>query len=210
MDNKFRVPRVWSNRELKKFAELFRGRIVNVSGGTDSDKEDSDYKSYFTAKTEYFISNYQLNNPLKENEFYLDLEQEIPQKYQGAFDVVFNHTTLEHVYDCKMAFSGLCKLSSGVVICVVPYIQQMHGNVYKDYWRFTPWTMKKMYEENGFNLRYCVANGGDLASIYLFCIGYRGNDWDSLIPAKFDLALDPNKPLYSDDYRNVIGGNVIL
>lgn len=210
MDKKFRVPRIWSNNELKKFAPLFKGKILNVSGGNDSDKDGSHYSDYFSAKTEYFISNYHLNQPLEHNEFYLDLEQKIASEYEGAFDVVFNHTTLEHVYDCRTAFSGLCKLSRGLVICVVPYMQQIHGSAYRDYWRFTPWTMKKMYEENGFNLRYCSANGLDKASIYLFCIGYKGNTWDERIHYRFDLALDPTRPLYADNYQNVIGGNVIL
>lgn len=31
-DKKFRVPRVWSNRELEKFGHLFSGKGVNVSG----------------------------------------------------------------------------------------------------------------------------------------------------------------------------------
>ncbi len=210
MDNKFRVPRVWSNGELEKFAPLFKGKILNVSGGTDNDKENKSYSSYFSSKTDYFLSNYHVNQPLKENEFYLDLEQQIDPQYLGAFDVVFNHTTLEHIYDCRVAFSGLCALSKDVVICVVPYIQQVHGSAYKDYWRFTPWTMKKMYEENSFNLRYCAANGADKSSIYLFCIGYKGNAWDDFIPSRFDLALDQNQPLYADSYRNIIGGNVIL
>jgi hypothetical protein len=57
-------------------------------------------------------------------------------------------------------------------------------------------------------LRYFSANGADRASIYLFCLGFRGGGWPE-IPERFDLALDPDKPLYGPDYRNVIGGNVL-
>ena len=39
IDRKFRVPRIWSNKELKKFASLFSGEIINVSGWMDNDKQ---------------------------------------------------------------------------------------------------------------------------------------------------------------------------
>lgn len=47
MDKKFRVPRVWSNRELEKFGHLFSGKGVNVSGWKDIDKEGKKYRDYF-------------------------------------------------------------------------------------------------------------------------------------------------------------------
>jgi len=43
IDNKFQVPRIWSNAELRKFAHLFSGSIVNVSGWIDKDKEDLEF-----------------------------------------------------------------------------------------------------------------------------------------------------------------------
>ena len=83
---------------------------------------------------------------------------------------------------------------------VVPYVQEMHVSGYLDYWRFTPYTMKRLYEENNLSLRYCAANGADKASIYLFCVGYRDAKWNSRIPERFDLKIDE---------RTVIGGRVI-
>jgi hypothetical protein len=38
IDKKFRVPPIWSNRELARFADLFEGDI-DVSGWKDMDKE---------------------------------------------------------------------------------------------------------------------------------------------------------------------------
>lgn len=208
----FGVPRKFSNRELRKFAALFSGKVLNVSGWTDEDKENSFYRQYFSGASEYFVSNFETDKKGMQgmaNEFFLDLEQDLPQGLVGRFDVCFNHTTLEHIYETRKAFGNLCLLSRDVVIVVVPYLQQLHGAGYEDYWRFTPYAMKRLYEENGLRLRYCSANGGDKASIYLFCIGYRNAAWDARIPERFDVKLNEDKELYGNDYRNVIGGNAV-
>ena len=47
MDRKFRLCRLWSNKELEKFAGLFDGKIINVSAWQDKDKGGSFYKNYF-------------------------------------------------------------------------------------------------------------------------------------------------------------------
>lgn len=203
-DRRFRVPRIWSNRELAQFAHLFSGSVVNVSGWTDIDKEGSHYREYFRNASEYRLTNFSAEQGRGyqglENEIFLDLEAELLDDLRDRFDVVFNHTTLEHVYECRRAFANLCSMSRDVVIVVVPYIQEIHVKGYLDYWRFTPYTMKKLYEENGLTLRYCSANGADKASIYLFCIGYRDEKWHGRIPERFDLRVDET---------TVIGGRVI-
>ena len=51
VDRIFRLPRIWSNRELAKFAPLFQGSVVNVSAWKDFDKERMYYREYF--KTPY-------------------------------------------------------------------------------------------------------------------------------------------------------------
>ncbi len=210
--NKFRIPREWSNSELARFAPSFSGDIVNVSGWTDADKQGKKYRDYFTSANSYTITNYHpeqkglVGTP---GEIFLDLEQQLPHKMHGAFDVVFNHTTLEHIFDFRMAFKNICTMTRNVVILVVPYIQQIHGIGYSDYWRFTPHSLKRLFEDEGMNLRYCSANGSDKASIYLFAIATRDDSWNHIIPQRFDLSLDPKKPLYGNDLNNVIGGNVI-
>ncbi|MBF0142331.1 MAG: hypothetical protein HQL57_08140 [Magnetococcales bacterium] len=206
------MPRRFSNRELARFAPLFEGSVVNVSGWTDVDKEGGRYRDYFSAASDYRVTNFEPGQKGMQGmagEIYLDLTRELPAELVGGFDVVFNHTTLEHIFECHQAFANLCRLSRDVVIVVVPYIQQVHGSGYSDYWRFTPHAMRKLYEANGLALRYCSANGADRASIYLFCLGYRQVSWDAKIPARFDLELDPDEPLYGHRYRNVIGGNVV-
>ena len=166
---------------------------------------------FFNSKS-YHISNYTSDKKGLvglENEFFLDLESSLSDELVGAFDVVFNHTTLEHIYDFRLAMHNLARMSRNVVITVVPYLQQLHGSGYSDYWRFTPYALDRMFKEEGMVLRYCSANGGDRASIYLFAIALHEPTSHPEIPDRFDVALDPTKPLYGRRARNVIGGRIV-
>jgi hypothetical protein len=172
LDRKYRIPRIWSNDQLKMFSNLFKGKIINVSGWKDIDKEGDYYRNYFSNADEYWISNYK--SEIKgyqglENEFYLDLTQKLPKNLDNQFDVVFNHTTLEHVLEVDKAFSNLCKLSNDIVILIVPLLQEYHGD-YGDYWRFSPSTIEKLFEKNGFTVLYQNFNNFSYSSIYIFSI----------------------------------------
>ena len=127
-DPNFRMARIWSNNELKKFAHFFSGSIVNVSAGEDRDKQGDIYKKYFTSANSYSITNFFDGREPGQDEFFLNLEAEIDDiNMIRKFDVVFNHTVLEHIYNITTAFKNLCALSKDVVIIVVPFMQQMHG-----------------------------------------------------------------------------------
>jgi hypothetical protein len=120
------------------------------------------------------------------------------KKLKGKFDVVFNHTTLEHIYDVKTAFSNLCLLSKDVVIIVVPFLQQMHAK-YGDYWRFTPLAVKNLFKENKFELLYLSYNNNRHCSVYLFAIASKKPKKWKKISKKFSFKassdwLDPYEP----------------
>ena len=185
-----RLPRVWSNKELLKFSHLFTGSIINVSGWKDIDKMGNYYRKYFINAESYFISNFESKYRGVqdfENEIILDLSIDLDPKYFEKFDVVFNHTTLEHIYQVKKAFKNLCLLSRDIVIIVVPFLQVMHGLDYGgDYWRFTPLTIKKLFEENNLELLYLNFNNHKFASVYIFAIGSKNpSKWRSKIKYKF-------------------------
>jgi len=175
IDRKFRLARIWSNRELAKVGYLFEGAVVNVSAGNDEDKEGNTYAVYFPNCHAYCLTNY---NPGsfrgyqgREYEFLVDLNKELPNNLVGKFDVVFNHTTLEHIFDVPTAFRNICLLSRDIVIMVVPFAQIQHENdAYKDFWRFTPTCMYRLFEDNGFQVVYEAANNDDNAAVYLFFI----------------------------------------
>ncbi len=43
VERKYRLARIWSNRELARIAHHFSGDIVNISGNRDEDKEGRYY-----------------------------------------------------------------------------------------------------------------------------------------------------------------------
>lgn len=209
IDKKYRLPRIQSNKELKKFAYLFTGDIVNVSGWKDIDKEGKHYRDYFINANNYYISNYKSEArgfQGFDNEFYLDLTQDLDEKYINRFDVVFNHTTLEHIYDVKKAFRNLCLMSKDIVIIVVPFLQQMHGD-YGDYWRFSPLAIKKLFEENDYSLLYLSFNNHKNASVYIFTIGSKKPEkWKYQINKEFSYNCRKD---FLDSFENYIGCRAI-
>lgn len=188
MFRKFRIARIWSNSELKKISHLFSGRIINVSAGENVDKEGSTYNLYFKNADEFWLSNYSPGSfrgfTGRKNELLIDLEKPLDSKYAGSFDVAFNHTTLEHVFDVFTAFRNLCELSKDIVIIVVPFVQEQHENEgYKDYWRFTPTCIRKLFETNGLTVIYEAANTDFNAATYLFFVGSKKPDkWKGKMP----------------------------
>lgn len=206
VDKKFRVPRIWSNRELKKFAGLFDGRVVNVSAWKDIDKEGRKYRDYFENANEYWITNYKAEargfQGGQDNELYLDLSVPLDEGFP-VFDVVFNHTVLEHIFELDVAFQNICRLSKDIVILVVPFLQEQHAD-YGDYWRFTPQAIDKLFIKNEFEALYISANNHPDASIYVFAVVSR-------FPQKWArvATMDGNlvNVIYSED--GMIGRRVI-
>jgi len=174
-DRVHRLARVWSNRELRRHAPLCHGDVVNVSGWKDIDKEGGRYREYFSNASSYTITNYKAEArgfQGFENEIFLDLEQDLPDGLERKFDLVFNHTTLEHVYHLPAAFANLCLLSSDAVIIVLPFLQQYHSD-YGDYWRLSPLAIRRLFEDNGFELLYQSFNSHPRASVYVYSVASR-------------------------------------
>jgi hypothetical protein len=180
-----RLPRRWSNTELRRFAGWFTGDIVNVSAWRDEDKSGGHYADYFTQKSSYTITNYKSEARGMQglaNEVFLDLVAPLDRSLAGRFDVVFNHTVLEHIYEFHTAFTNLCAMSRDVVIIVVPWLQPYHGD-YGDYWRFSPLAVQKMFEANGLSALYISFNEDAFASVYVFALGSRQPErWSPRFP----------------------------
>jgi hypothetical protein len=194
IDKKFRKPRVWSNQELRKHAHLFKGDVVNVSAWKDIDKEGGKYENYFSNASSYSKTNYKKEArgfQGTEGEIFLDLELDLGNDLVGKFDVVFNHTTLEHVYQFRKAFENLCLMTKDIVIIVVPFLQEMHAN-YGDYWRFTPEAMVRMFEDNKMETLYLSFNGGSKESVYVYAIGSKNPEKWSEIKQEISYQ-DPNQ-----------------
>lgn len=187
-------PRHFSNSLLKHYAPVFTGSVVNVSGWKDEDQNGSHYKGYFTNATSYAISNADESSKGKgsnNDEFEVDLNVPINDELKEKYDVVFNHTTLEHVYELKTAFRNLCEMSRDVVILVVPVLQQIHfSEGYGDYNRLTTMGIVKSFEENGFETVVLQTNEQQFASIYCFAIAVRDySKYKDVFEKNIDLSM---------------------
>jgi hypothetical protein len=184
---RFRNARLWSNWELRRLAPVFPGEVVNVSAWDDRDKEGGRYADYFTQKTGYYTTNIEGDRGAqgRENEFHLDLTGEVPLELRQRFDVALNHTTMEHIFDVRKAFSSLCELSRDVVIVVVPFAQVQHeSNSYLDYWRLTPTCLRCLFQENGLSPIYEAESPHPNAAVYLLMVGSRYPErWHGKMPA---------------------------
>lgn len=185
-DRRFRLARSWSNTELRRIANLFGGDVANVSGWEDRDKEGQLYRSYFSSATSYTVTNFhgQRGFAGREGEELLDLGAELPAALERRFDVVFNHTTLEHIFEVRRAFANLCRLSRDVVIVVVPFAQQQHETEsFGDYWRFTPTCLRELFAENGLGVVYESESPHADAACYLLFVGARHPErWRDRLP----------------------------
>ncbi len=174
VDRKFRLPRHWSNREIKKIAPSFTGDIVNVSAWDDRDKQGKTYKDYFINAKSYSLTNYTgyRGYQNQKREYPLDLTTDLPAELTKKFDVAFNHTTLEHIFEIKKAFANICNMSKDIVILVVPFSQPQHeSDSWKDYWRFTPTCLRALFEDNGFKVVYEAESNMRRSGIYLLFVG---------------------------------------
>jgi hypothetical protein len=193
IDRKFRIARVWSNRKLRRVGSLFSGEVVNVSAGEDVDKEGGGYREYFPKCSSYSITNHAPGSYRgfqgKPGEIELDLTAELPTELAGRFDVVFNHTTLEHVFDVRRAFANLCEMTRDIVIVVVPFAQVQHETEdFGDFWRFTPTCLRALADENGLTTVYETVNRDVQAATYLLSIASRH-------PERWAQAFPPANPI---------------
>lgn len=186
IERRYRLPRIWSNAELAKIATLFDGSVINVSGWRDEDKEGNRYRDYFTRADSYTVSNYGgARGWSHEQDLEIDLEAPLPETMHGRFDVAFNHTTLEHVFDLFTAFDNLCLLSSDIVIVVVPFVQDVHvTDDFLDYWRFTDHALRQLFTRNGMTVLRLVSSPYPMAGIYHLAVASRRPEaWSGLIAA---------------------------
>lgn len=174
-------PRAFSNLLLRQYGKEFPGDIINVSGWDDRDSEGGYYREYFPIHKRYVVSNFAIADKgygsMKTQgveEISLDLEQSLRPELKGAFDVVFNHTTLEHIPAFETAFANLCVMSRDAVILVVPLLQQIHiAPTFDDYWRPTALGIHDLFRKNGLTPLVITTNDQPFYPVYCFAIAVR-------------------------------------
>jgi hypothetical protein len=172
---RFRAARTWSNEVLRSIAPLFDGDVLNVSGWQDEDKEGGHYRDYFSRARSYALTNFGgYRGEGGGQELTLDLEADLNPELVGRADVVFNHTTLEHIFDVFKAVENLCKLSRDVVVVVVPAIQEEHAaENFGDYWRFMSGGMRRLFERNGLGVVTLVSSPYRDCAVYHLAVASR-------------------------------------
>jgi hypothetical protein len=171
-------PRRWSNAELRRVAPFVEGDVVNVSGWRDADKEGNSYRSYFTKAKSYAITNYwgsREANDGAEGSIFLDLQAELPNELHARYDTVLCHTVLEHIYDVPKAVNNVCEMTKDLAILIVPFVQDEHytNELYGDFWRFTPLSLKRLTGDAGLQLLYINSNDNPWYPVYLFAVASR-------------------------------------
>lgn len=184
----------------------FKGDIINVSGWADEDKTGNTYREYFVNATTYHISNRE-GGPQKGKKLYLpdslpiDLEYPISKEHVQAYDCVFIHTVLEHIFNIFQAVENLCKMSRDVIICVVPFIQIIHSSSdYQDFWRFTPACLEKLFAQHGFKPIY-TSGGPNLKGTslyYLWVVSKNPDKWSKVFAPPPQISRLPNGDLIYD------------
>jgi hypothetical protein len=184
---RFRAPRVWSNQILRRIAPYFDGDVINVSGWNDEDKQGGRYRTYFTRARSYRITNYGGYRGRAEDggDVRLDLEATLASEFIGCADVVYNHTTLEHVFDIFKAAANLCAMTRDVVIVVVPAFQEEHPNEsFGDYWRFMSGGVRRLFETNGLTPVFLASSPYRDTAVYHFCVASkRPERWKDRLPS---------------------------
>jgi len=214
-------PRKWSNDELKKLAHHFTGDVINIAGGKDLDKENELYKHYFVNVDSYTVANYpkQYSEKYQGNALLLDLSipLENDSPFFGAYDVVFTHTVLEHIYEINTAVSNLSKISKDIVITIIPFIQAFHQieEYYHDYWRVTPYCIYNLFKEYGYDTIYCKWNNDPVGNIYLFHIASKKKEnWKNIIKMNFSKNVIPGPGVFrqsmlsNSDIETMINGTI--
>jgi hypothetical protein len=174
----FANARHWSNAQLREISQMFTGDVVNVSAWEDQDKQGERYRSYFTNCNSYHTTNFGTEQGVLQgdaNEMFLDLEQDLSADLAGRFDVVFNHTTIEHVWDFHKAMDNICLLSNDIVIIVAPWLQPQHTD-YGDFWRFSPLAIAKLLDDRGLKVIRLSWNSQQFSAVYIFAVATRHPD----------------------------------
>jgi hypothetical protein len=75
-------------------------------------------------------------------------------------------------------------MSRDIVFIVVPFAQVLHeSDSFKDFWRFTPSGMRRLFEENRMSLVYEASSPNKNAGVYLLFIGSKKPDkWKATLP----------------------------
>lgn len=83
------------------------------------------------------------------------------------FDTVFCTQVLEHVFEHDKIMNEIIRVlkPGGTLILTVPFAWELHEEPY-DFFRYSKYALKQLFENTGFSVDYIKPNGGKWAAIY--------------------------------------------
>lgn len=166
----FKPERYLINLQIKKFAHYIKGDILDVGAGK------SDRYSNLFNKKKYVTTD---QNP----NFDVDIvanAQNLPIDNE-SYDSVISTQTLEHLPDPQKAVKEFYRVikKGGYCLVTVPFFNELHDEPF-DFWRFTKYSLEKIFKDSGFKIVILEQRGGFFAVICQLVVRYLIN--------KFDLA----------------------
>jgi hypothetical protein len=165
---------------IARVAAPVTGDVVHVSAWRDEDKSGRRYREYFPLARSYTTTNVGGHRGEGgDDDVHLDLAGPLEEHLEGAFDLVFNHTTLEHIHDVRAAIDNLFAMSRSELLLVVPFMQVEHWESpsFGDYWRFTEHGLMQACLDHGFEVLSLTSNHNPVWPIY-YCLHARRADAD--------------------------------
>ncbi|KAA0909969.1 hypothetical protein FLO80_19135 [Aquicoccus porphyridii] len=193
-----RAARVWSNSEIAFIAPYVTGDVVNVSAWEDQDKEGRHYRDYFSSADSYETTNFEgWRGAGVRADHVVDLQSAAPDDLLDRYDLVFNHTTLEHIFDIHQAFRTMGSMSRDAMLVIVPFMQHLHGPEDGDFWRPSPYAMRRLHKESGLTvLREAAGPKGGKVRYLSYFSSKKPDRWkDSGIESKGDCEAILRDPL---------------
>lgn len=146
----FQLDRTLLQEQIRKFAHNIHGDVLDIGGG-----EFQRYKKYFKYKSYISMDVYEGKD--------IDVvgsADAVPFP-DGTFDSVVSTQVFEHVkFPEKCAQEAYRVLKpGGIALITVPQWNELHSEPY-DFWRYTNFGLKELFERNGFETVTFEQRGG--------------------------------------------------
>lgn len=136
--------------QISKAAKYVVGRVLDIGAG-----DYSRYRHFFHCG-QYL----KMDVAKSDNIDVVGSAEAIPFK-DGQFDSLVSTQVLEHLKHPAVAVKEMARVlkTGGFALVTAPQWNELHSEPY-DFWRFTSYGLKLLFEENGFKTILCEERGG--------------------------------------------------
>ena len=150
VDYIYQLDRILLQEQVRKFAHYVTGDVLDIGGG-----DYQRYKKFFKYKSYLSMDVYEGKD--------IDVvgsADDIPFPDE-SFDSVISTQVLEHVKFPEKCVQEACRVlkKGGIALVTVPQWNDLHSEPH-DYWRYTNYGMKELFERNGFETLAYEQRGG--------------------------------------------------